>query len=397
MRFWARGRFSISKSKKDKSKIKCALLPQSLPSGRASGTKIGLFAEKNRLAALFSEKVLHLCKQGSIYCCSLIFILPATMPFKILIIDVLHHSFEELFAAPDLDLQIDYKPYLSPAEASNMLKNYDGLVLRSKLKLTEQVLQKAPNLRLIARAGAGLDEIDLDYLASRNLTLLHAPEGNRDAVAEHTIGMMLSLLHKIVVADGQVKKMIWEREGNRGTELGSQTVGIVGYGNMGQCVARKLSSFGAKVIAFDHNPNAFNEESLQWAQPVDLPTLQAQADVVSLHFPLNAQNKKRVNAAYLAGFKKPIFLINTARGEILDTEALLNALRIGKVAGAALDVLENEQLERLTTAQKKTYEALFACPNVILTPHVAGWTHQSYRRINEVLAAKIKAYLQKKS
>ncbi|WP_027003359.1 NAD(P)-dependent oxidoreductase [Hugenholtzia roseola] len=315
------------------------------------------------------------------------------MPFKILIIDVLHHSFEELFAAPDLDLQIDYKPYLSPAEAENMLKMYDGLVLRSKLKLTERVLQKAPQLRLIARAGAGLDEIDLSYLAARNIKLLHAPEGNRDAVAEHTIGLMLALLHKIVAADKQVRQYLWQREANRGIELGSQTVGIIGYGNMGQTLARKLSGFGTKVLAFDKNEAAFTSQSLQWAQAVDFPTLQAKADIVSLHFPLDERNKNSVNAAYLAGFRKPIFLINTARGEILNTQALLNALELGKVAGAALDVLENEQLERLTPAQKKSYQALFERPDVILTPHVAGWTHQSYRRINEVLALKIKAYL----
>jgi D-3-phosphoglycerate dehydrogenase / 2-oxoglutarate reductase len=310
------------------------------------------------------------------------------MSFKILIVDALHHSHEELFSFPQAECI--YKPYLSPEEVEKQIAPYQGLILRSKIKITEKFLQKAPQLRLIARAGAGLDEIDTEALAKHEITLLHAAEGNRDAVGEHTIGMMLTLLNKIHTADREVRNRIWQREENRGREIGGKTIGIVGYGNMGMSVAQKLQGFGATIIAYDRqekpNPLAF-------VQQVSLEELQQRADIVSFHIPLNAQNRKLVDAHYLASFRKPIYLVNTSRGEIIDQYALLKALEMGKIAGACLDVLENEKFSQLSPDQESVLRPLTALPQVVFSPHVAGWTHESFERINEVLAQKIRAFL----
>lgn len=303
---------------------------------------------------------------------------------KVLIIDRMHDCTLPLLE--QLGLQVDYRPDIRPQEVEPLLQDAYGLILRSKMKVGMELLEKAPVLRFIARAGAGVDEIDDAYLQRRGITLLNAPEGNRDAVGEHTVGMILCLLNHLLIGDKEVRRRLWRREANRGHELGTRTVGIIGYGNMGQATARRLSGFGCRVLAYDNGRLDYGDA---YAQQASLEQLQAEADIVCFHIPLNKENRHMVDEAYLAAFAKPIYLVNMARGEIMRLQVLQQALEQGKVLGAALDVLENEKLDTLTPEQEQAFEALAATDRVIFMPHVGGWSFESYRRISEVLAEKI--------
>ncbi|MEY5048995.1 MAG: hypothetical protein RLZZ175_2354 [Bacteroidota bacterium] len=303
---------------------------------------------------------------------------------KILIIDKVHEALIKLLT--EHNIECTYLPEISAHEVGEKLHGYNGLVLRSKLRLTSTFLSQYTELRFIARAGAGVDEIDEEFLKEKNITLLNAPEGNRDAVGEHTIAMLLCLMNKLIVADKEVKNLIWHREANRGFELGELTVGIIGYGNMGKSFAKRLSGFGCKVIAYDKYKTNFSDE---FAQEVTLEQLQKEADVVSLHVPLTNDSKNMCNDAFWNAFAKPVWFINTARGEVAMMEPVLKALQGKKILGAALDVLENERLSTLSENQTKLFKQLASLPNVIMSPHVAGWSVESYRKISTVLAAKI--------
>lgn len=303
---------------------------------------------------------------------------------KILIIDKVHEALIHLLN--EQNIECTYLPEISAHEVADKLVGYNGLVLRSKVRLTSELLNQFPDLRFIARAGAGVDEIDEEFLKEKNITLLNAPEGNRDAVGEHTIAMLLCLMNKLIVADKEVKNLIWHREANRGFELGELTVGIIGYGNMGKSFAKRLSGFGCKVIAFDKYKTNFSDE---YAQEVSLEQLQKESDVVSLHVPLTKDSKNMCNDAFWNAFAKPVWFINTARGEVAMMEPVLKALQGKKILGAALDVLENERLSTLSENQTKLFKQLASLPNVIMSPHVAGWSFESYRKISTVLAAKI--------
>jgi D-3-phosphoglycerate dehydrogenase len=251
------------------------------------------------------------------------------------------------------------------------------------------LLERAKRLKFIGRAGAGLEKIDLDYLAQRSIQLFHAAEGNRDAVGEQAVGMLLALLNHSIRSDQEVRKGIWKREENRGEELGGKTVGIIGYGNMGSAFAKKLLGFGVKVLAYDKYKSGFGDH---FVEEVGLEKLQAQSDIVSLHVPLTPETKNWLTLDVLRGFRKPFYLINTARGEIIGFDALNKALDEGILIGAVLDVLENEKFQTFSPEQKLSFERLAARENVIFSPHIAGWTLQSYRRINEVLVDKIQAH-----
>jgi D-3-phosphoglycerate dehydrogenase len=279
------------------------------------------------------------------------------------------------------------KSFLSPAQVPDQLKECEGLVLRSKLPITEALLEKAPRLRFIARAGAGLEQMDLKAIEKRNIALFAANEGNRDAVAEHALGMLLCLLNHLPKADKEVRHKLWRREANRGTELMDKTVGIVGYGHTGQAFAQRLSGFGCQVLAYDkyHRSNPH-----PYVRQVPMEDIFAEADILSLHLPLTSETHHLANKAYLARFQKGIYLINTARGEIIETAALCEALEGGKVKGACLDVLENEKLDKLSPQQEVLFERLANSDKVLFSPHVAGWTHESYVRINEILVDKIR-------
>ena len=306
----------------------------------------------------------------------------------ILVVDKMHESLFPMLQ--EIGFEADYRPEISPEEIKRIIGNYEVVFVRSKITVDEELLQHAPLLKVVGRAGAGIDQLDVAALEKRNIRLINAPEGNRDAVAEHALGMLLALFNNILTGDAQVRKGIWDREGNRGIELAGKTVGIIGYGFMGQAFARRLGGFGCRVLAFDKFRSGYGNE---YAEECSLEKIREEADVVSLHIPLNSENKNLVNTAYLERFRKSIFLINTARGEIIPLKDLRYALESGKVKGAVLDVLENEKLQQLSPAQKENFDYLVKSERVILTPHVAGWTHESYIKINQVLVEKLKNLL----
>ena len=270
------------------------------------------------------------------------------------------------------------------------IQDYQGIVIRSRFKIDKKFLDKAINLQFIARVGAGLESIDCEYALSKNIQLIAAPEGNRNAVAEHTLGMILSLFNNLNVADSEIKSGHWNRESNRGHELDGKTVGIIGYGNMGKSFAKKLRGFDVEVLCYDIQENVGDSNARQ----VSLEELQQKADVLSLHIPWTPETDKMVDFHFINAFAKPFWIINTSRGKNIVTADLVEAMKTRKVFGAGLDVLEYEKLSFETLFQdKKTPEAfqyLLNAKNVILTPHIAGWTYESQERLAQVIVNKIK-------
>ena len=303
----------------------------------------------------------------------------------VLIADEMHLSIVPMLE--QIGYIADYQPLIKRQEMIEIMGNYGGLIIRSKTIVDEELLQNATQLKFIGRAGAGLDLIDNEVVTKKNIQVFAANEGNKVAVAEHIIGMLLCLFHKILVADKQVRNGVWLREENRGYELNGKTVGIVGYGNNGSETAKRLKAFGCKILAFDRFKTNFGDE---FVQESSMETIFEEADIVSLHIPLTDESSKMVNAVYLNKFKKNIYLLNASRGEIVVLTDLAEALENGKVCGACLDVLENEKLQKLTPEQQEIFTKLTNSDRVILTPHIAGWTFESYIKINEVLIEKIK-------
>ncbi|MDR6564592.1 MULTISPECIES: NAD(P)-dependent oxidoreductase [unclassified Arcicella] len=308
------------------------------------------------------------------------------MKKKVLIADDMHPSI--LTMLEELGFLPDYQPNIQRPELLNIIKDYEGLLIRSKTKIDKEFLSHNQKLAFIGRAGAGLDLIDIEAVEQLGIKLFAANEGNSDAVAEHTLGMLLSLFNKINWADAEVRQKIWLREANRGIELKGMTVGIIGYGNMGKALSERLIGFGVEVIAYDCYKTGFSSNLVK---EVEMDEIFEKADVLSLHVPLNPSTKMLINDDYLAKFKKNIFLINTSRGEVASVASVLKHLQNGKLRGACLDVLENEKMKQLSAEQESQYDQLFQLKNVILTPHIAGWTVESYQKINDVLIEKIKA------
>lgn len=304
------------------------------------------------------------------------------MKKRILIIDDLHPAFAEKATA--LGFEVDDKPLITRAETLAVIKDYVGIAVRTKFRIDKELFDAAPNLKFVARAGAGLDNIDEAIAKERNVQLINAPEGNRDAVGEHAIGLLLALMNNFRNADTEIRNGIWDREGNRGYELKGKTVGIIGYGFMGQQMARKLAGFEVNVIAYDKYKTGFGSE---YAREVSMEEIVKHSDVLSLHIPLTKETKQMVDDEYFFHFKKPIFFINTARGEIVNTSAVLKNIKNGKILGAGLDVLEAEKFPIL--GEQSWFEDLKTSGKVILTPHVGGWTFDSYRKISEVLGEKL--------
>ncbi len=301
---------------------------------------------------------------------------------KVLIVDEVHPSMTE--GLTNLGFEVETRINLTLAEFTSILPAYDGLVIRSKFQITADILRDS-TLTFIARAGAGLDLVDVDTCISRGIAVFSANEGNSDAVAEHVIGQLLSLAHKLHTSDTEVRHGLWEREGNRGFELKGKTIGIIGYGNMGKAVASRLSSFGMTILAYDkYVPSA--------DFPATMEQIFKQADIVSLHIPLTAETHGLVSVEFVDSFKKPILLLNSSRGPITPLEPLLHGLRSGQIKGLALDVLPNEKLSSWSPVEKELFTEIAAYPATIFSPHVAGWTTESYFKINEVLLGKIKAH-----
>lgn len=276
-------------------------------------------------------------------------------------------------------------------EIENKIQDYQGIIIRSRFKIDKNFLDKATNLEFIARVGAGLESIDCDYAISKNISLIAAPEGNANAVGEHTLGMLLSLLNKINQANNEIKLGNWNRESNRGHEIEGKTIAIIGYGNMGKSFAKKLKGFDCKVIFYDILQNIGDQNAIQ----VSLKELQQSADVLSLHLPWTPESNGMIDADFINSFEKPFWLINTSRGKNVVTDDLVTALKSGKILGAGLDVLEYEKLsfENLLTENKipETFQYLLQAKNVLLTPHIAGWTFESHQKLAQVIVDKIKA------
>ncbi|WP_028284169.1 2-hydroxyacid dehydrogenase [Olleya marilimosa] len=277
------------------------------------------------------------------------------------------------------------------ADIQQKINQYDGFIIRSRFSIDKTFLDAATNLKFIGRVGAGLENIDCDYAQSKGIALIAAPEGNRNAVGEHSLAMLLSLFNKLNKGDKEVREGKWLREDNRGLELDGKTVGLIGYGNMGKAFAKKLRGFDVKVLCYDLKPNVADANATQ----VTLSQLQDQADVLSLHTPETPSTINMVNAKFINGFKKPFWLINTARGKSVVTSDLVNALKTGQILGAGLDVLEYEKssFENLFTDNKmpEAFKYLINADNVILSPHVAGWTIESKEKLAQTIVDKIKS------
>lgn len=269
------------------------------------------------------------------------------------------------------------------------IHDYHGIVIRSRFKIDKIFIDKAINLQFIARVGAGLESIDCDYANEKKVTLIAAPEGNRNAVGEHTLGMLLSLMNKLNRADKLVRDGKWIREGNRGYELENKTIGIIGYGNMGKSFAKKLRGFDVQVLCYDIQENVGDEN----AQQVSLQELQERVDVLSLHIPWTPETDKLVNTNFIESFLKSFWFINTSRGNNVVTSDLVAALKSCKIIGAGLDVLEYEKLsfENLFIDSEKpeAFEYLLQAENVLLTPHIAGWTYESHEKLAQTIVDKI--------
>ena len=304
--------------------------------------------------------------------------------FKILVTEDIHQIYFDELASANI-LVDDRSNINSRDELKALLPLYDGMLVRSKFFVDEDLIAGAKNLKLIARAGAGMDNIDEIYCQENNITLINAPEGNRDAVAEHVIGMLLNLMRHISKSNAEIKNGIWLREENRGIEIGGKTIGIIGYGNTGKALAKKLSGFGVQVIAYDKYLTNYSD---QFAQEVSLNELQNRADIISIHVPLTVETKYLIDAAFLANLKTGVVILNASRGPVLQTAALIQYINNGKVAYAALDVLENEKIDQLNAAEQATFDLLCKESKVLLTSHIAGWTEASYYKIASVLAQK---------
>jgi D-3-phosphoglycerate dehydrogenase / 2-oxoglutarate reductase len=311
---------------------------------------------------------------------------------KILIADDLHENIFPMLS--ELGFDINYQPEINRSEILEIIKDYEGLIIRSKTKVDKEFLSVCDKLEFIARAGAGLDLIDLEEVSRRNIKVFAANEGNAVAVAEHTMGMILMLLNKLNWADAEVRESIWQREKNRGIELAGMTVGIIGFGNMGIALSQRLMGFNVNVLAYDKVEKTVHDYGF-YARKATLDEIFEESDLVSIHVPLTDETRMMVNDDFIQKFKKNIFIVNTSRGEVASTESILKGLQSGKLRGACLDVLENEKLSTLTPTQEEVYSQLFKLKNVILTPHIAGWTVESYRKINEVLVEKIRGMLGK--
>lgn len=305
---------------------------------------------------------------------------------KVLISDDVHPVLLEGLQARGYE--VAYMPLISFAEVLEKVSEYDGLVINSKIKAHKQLLSAAPNLKFIARLGSGLEIIDLDLAHKMGIQVFSAPEGNCNAVAEHAMGMLLCLLNNLSVADQEVRKFKWEREQNRGRELSGLTVGIIGYGHTGPAFAAKLAGFDVQVLVYDaFKPNLTTD--LPQVQFCDLQTIQREADIISLHVSLNDTSHHMIDQSFIEACHKSFILINTSRGKAVHLPHLIAGLHKGKVSGACLDVFENEKPLSFDETEKALYSQLYQFQQVVLSPHIAGWTYESKRKIAEVLLKKL--------
>lgn len=309
---------------------------------------------------------------------------------RILLADSNHPVLHEILQAAGIECDLLWER--SAQELQELLPAYDGLVIRSRFKITRELIEKCPRLKCIGRVGAGMENIDVAYAVQKKITCVNAPEGNRDAVGEHALGMLLMLMNNLKKADEEVRKNIWIRAENRGYEITGKTIGIIGFGYMGSSFADKLRGFDCRILAHDKYRKDFGNENVIEAS---LERLFEECDIVSLHVPLTPETSYMVDNRFIESFKKPIYIINTARGQCLKTEHLVMGLESGKVRGACLDVLEYESVsfEKADPENHPAFAYLIHSDKVVLSPHIAGWTHESNYKMSKIVAEKMIAAL----
>jgi D-3-phosphoglycerate dehydrogenase len=305
---------------------------------------------------------------------------------KVIVTDFLHPYLADWLV--DKGFQVDIQETITNDELFSIIENYEGLVLSTKIKVTPTLIDKAKNLEFIARAGSGMENIDVAYAKSKGIHVVNSPEGNANAVAEHAVGMTLALLNNIVKSDAEIRNGVWQREPNRGEEIKGKTIGIIGYGHTGSRFAAKWGTFGVTILAHDKYKSGFGTTTVVEASVEDI---WEKAEIISFHLPLNAETQFYCNAAFINNMKRPFWLINTSRGKIVNTANLIEGLDQGKILGAALDVFENEKFYQLEGTDLAQMQNLTKRHNIILTPHVAGWTHTSHLYLSKILAEKLDA------
>lgn len=310
---------------------------------------------------------------------------------KVLFLDTVHPILARRFSEAGMTC-IDATD-VHPLEGVRQHPDATGIVLRSRIRFDADLMDRLPDLRFICRSGSGLENIDVGLAEMRGIRVFNSPEGNRDAVGEHALGLLLSLMNLLREADVSVKAGQWDREGHRGMEISGRTVGILGYGHMGSAFAEKLQGFGCRLLACDPYRDDHDGALGGRVEAVDLTTLQREADILSLHCNLTPETRGLVDREFLSGFAKPIVLLNTARGPVVRTADLLDALIDGRVTAAGLDVFEREASSFETVANEgdAVWTRLMAHPRVQVSPHVAGWTEESYAKLSSVLADKVLA------
>lgn len=290
---------------------------------------------------------------------------------------------------------LTYAPEWDRAQVLAAMPETDILIMNSKVNADRELLDAAPRLRFLGRAGVGMDHFDLPLLAERGVRVVNTPGANALPVGEQTVGMLLSMMHRIVRADAEVRRLKWSREPNRGTELTGKTVGIIGYGATGSATARCLRGFDVRILAYDKYRKGFGADPAHaHVEEAPLERLMEEAEILSLHIPLTEETRGWVDARFLSRFRHPLWFLNLARGPIVPLSGLMEALQAGHVRAAALDVLENERLDRLSAAEQARLQALIDDGRVIFTPHIGGWSHESLQRINDRLVEAVAQFLQ---
>ncbi len=305
---------------------------------------------------------------------------------KVLITDDLHPLMIE--GLTKLGYHIDYQPDITLEAVREVIHEYEGLIINSKILVDRRLLDKAVRLRFVARLGSGMEIVDKPYAAQKGVAVLSSPEGNCNAVAEHALGMLLAFANNLLPADREVRQKIWLREKNRGFELAEKTIGIIGFGHTGSALAQKLQGMGMRVLAYDKYKTDYTQ-NFEYVEETTLEAIQTHADIISFHLPLNPETKYFFDTNFLKKCSKKILLLNTSRGNVVKTMDLIEALNNKTILGACIDVFENEKPTTFTQEEATMYEQLYTFPNVILSPHVAGWTHESKYKLSKVLLEKI--------